>query len=202
MKKFIVLSLLLFAVSACTPAYNNPDVPRPFKGGENASIVIEEFADFQCPACGQAYSAVHPLQEQYGDKVKWKFMHFPLTQVHPYAFNAAMAAECANDQGKFWEMHDKMFENQRNLNRSNLKKFAEEVGLDMELYNACFKSRAKSDQVNSDVAEAKKRDVNSTPTFYVNGQKIQNWGQLGSLIDTLLAQQEDGEDSESENTGE
>lgn len=186
MSRWIAIFALAVLVSACTPAYQNPNLPRPVKGGENAVVVVDEFGDFQCPACGQAYPVVKALQEQYGDRVLWKYYHFPLIQIHPYAFNASMAAECALDQGKFWEMHDLLFENQTKLARSDLYGYADQLGLNAELFDACFKSRAKSDQIRSDMAEAERRGVNATPSFYVNGQLIQNWSALGSAIEALL----------------
>ena len=186
MRKVSLILGLLFVLTACTPSYINPNLSRPFKGGENSSVVVKEYGDFQCPACGQAAPVVKELMEKYGEQVRWEFIHFPLTSIHAYAFNAAMASECAHDQGKFWEMHDIMFERQDSLTRSDIREYAEEIGLDIEVYDACFKSRAKSDLVRDDLADGKRLGVNSTPTFIVNNQRVQDWTQLDSILTSLL----------------
>ncbi len=173
-------------MAGCAPKYVNPNTPRPSRGGQNASIVVEEFGDFQCPACGAAYKQLKDFPAKYGDKVLWKFLHYPLTSIHPYAFNAAMAAECANDQGKFWEYHNMLYENQNNLSRSDLYTYADKIGLDKTSFDACFRSRAKASVVDADVAEGDKRGVTATPSFFVNGKLVDDWTTLGSYIDSML----------------
>lgn len=187
MRRIFLIVAGAVLLAGCTPKYTSPNPPRAVAGNPDAAVVVVEFGDFQCPACALAYQDVKRLKEKFGDKVAWKFYHLPLTNIHPYAFNAALAAECAHDQGKFWEMHDTLFENQKNLSRSDLRSYAEDLDLDMTNYDACFKSRAKSDNVKADIAESTKRNVASTPTFFVNDKEITNWAELEGVIDALLA---------------
>ena len=181
----IAVGIALF-VSACTPEYSDPKPPRATHGNPQATVVVEEFADFQCPACGAAYGLVKELTEKFGDTVYWKFYHYPLTSIHPYAFNAALAAECANDQGKFWEYHDKLFENQQKLTSGDLYDYAGQLGLNVDSFKACVKSRAKSPTVRADMDLGDQRGVNSTPSFYVNGVLIEDWSALETRINAAL----------------
>src|SRR6185436_7834088 len=128
-----VITILAFAllVTACAPKYDDPHTPRATKGSPQAQVKVEEFGDFECPACGGAHPLIKGLQEKYGDRVLWTFYEYPLVSIHPYAFNAALAAECANDQGKFWEYHDKLYENQEKLHNGDLYNYAQELGLDV-----------------------------------------------------------------------
>ena len=187
MKKIIVLGALLFAVTACTPNYNDPKPARPTKGSPQAQVVVEEFGDFQCPACGAAYPVLKELQKKYGDRIYWKYFEFPLIDIHPFSFNAAMAAECANDQGKFWEMHDTLYENQTKLTNPDLYGYAAKLGLNAENFKACYKSRAKSATIRADMAEGDKRKVNSTPSVFLNGELLQNWGDLDVRLAAIFA---------------
>lgn len=186
MKLFFLAGIAALVLTGCTPEYTDPNLPRATKGGASAVVVIEEYGDFQCPACGQAWGVVKSLQEEFGDSVQWKYNHFPLSSIHPYAFNAAMASECAHDQGKFWEYHDILFQNQHALERSKLFDYASELGLDRPLFDACLKSRSKSKLVQNDFAIGESRGVNSTPTFFVNGTLISNWSELRTIIESAL----------------
>mgnify|MGYP003393039293 CR=1 FL=1 len=186
MKKLFGSIAVILVLTGCTPKYDDPHTPRASKGSPSAQIKVEEFGDFQCPACGQAYPVVKRLQAKYDQRVNWQFINFPLTSVHPYAFNAALAAACANDQDKFWEYHDTLYENQDHLSRGDLEKYAGTVGLDVEKFKACLGSRAKASFVQADIAEADKRGVDSTPTFFVNGVAIPDWSKLESEIDRLM----------------
>lgn len=172
-----------------TPTYENVESARPFKGSSEATVIVEEFSDFQCPACKSAEDTVKLVTNEFGDKIKFEFRHFPLTTIHPQAFRAALAAECANDQGKFWEYHDLLYMNQPNFSPSELVSYAEGLGLNKETFKACLDSRAKNDVVRADMAEASSRQVNATPTFYVNGQVVQNWTQLRDVISAALGEQ-------------
>lgn len=170
------------------PIYQNVNSDRPFQGSATATVVVEEFSDFQCPACKSAQDTVRMIISKFGDKIRFEYKHFPLTSIHPYAFRVALAAECANDQGKFWEYHDLLFMNQPKFSSNNLISYAESLGLDRESFSACLNSRAKNDVIRADMAEASNRQVNATPTFYVNGQVVQNWNQLGDIIKTALGE--------------
>jgi len=141
------------------------------EGNVNAKVVVQEFSDFQCPACGAVYPFVKQMIEQYGKEVHFEFRHFPLTKIHINAYSAALASECANDQGKFWPYHDKLFENQDKLSSSNLKQYAVDLALDTTKFNACLDTRAEKSIIDADVREADTRQVPGTPTFFVNGKQ-------------------------------
>ena len=110
----------------------------PYKGGVDARVVIVELSDFQCPYCYQAFPVVGELISTYGDQIKFIFRDFPDSGRHPQAQKAAEAGECAQEQGKFWEMHDKMFINQDDLSLTALKRYAEEIGLDTSSFSDCL----------------------------------------------------------------
>lgn len=139
-------------------------------GDRDAKVVVVEFSDFQCPACGVAVSIVKEVAEEYGDKILLVFRHFPIISTHPYALKAAEAAEAAAEQGKFWEYHDKLFENQENLKDGDLKQYAEELGLDMKKFEDALKTGKFKDKVRGDLDAGEKFGVNATPTFFINGE--------------------------------
>ncbi|RMF06236.1 DsbA family protein [Candidatus Woesearchaeota archaeon] len=146
----------------------------PVKGDENAPVTIVEWSDFQCPFCGRFYSqTLSQIEDEYvkTGKVKIVYRDFPLS-FHQHAQKAAEAAECADDQGKFWEFHDKIFENQRDLSEENLKKWAEELGLDTEKFNACLDSGEKADEVKADMQDGSAAGIRGTPGFIINGKLI------------------------------
>lgn len=158
-------------------------------GNENAKVSIVEFSDFQCPACGAAYPAVEQAFSQYSDKVKFTYRHFPLSSLHPYAQKAAEASECASEQGKFWEMYDKLFQNQQNLKIGDLKQYAASIGLDSAQFNSCLDAGKYASKVASDYSFALSIGLNSTPTFFINGEKYasaMSFDQLKALIDAKL----------------
>jgi protein-disulfide isomerase len=152
-----------------------PDLPRvevaakgPSRGPDNAPVTIVEFSDFQCPYCGRAYPTVEKLMKDYDGKVRLVFRHFPLS-FHPNAEKAAEAAACAQDQGKFWQMHDKMFTNQQKLDVNDLKSFAKDLGLDTGKFDKCLDSGEKAALVSSDEKDGQQAGVNGTPAFFING---------------------------------
>ena len=155
-----------------------------------AKVIIKEYADFQCPACGAAYPTVNNLKKKYNrEQVRWDYKHFPLTQIHPYAFKAAQAAECARDQEKFEEYHNKLFENQENLHVSSLKHYASELGLNNKDFNACLDSNAMVPRINGNLEEGTRAGVRATPTFFINNQKhegVLNEEEFIQLIDAQL----------------
>lgn len=133
------------------------------------AIEIVEYSDFQCPACGAAFPHLTAFMEQYGDRARLTYTHFPLTGIHPFAFKAAEAAECAADQGRFWEYHDMLFENQQALAVPDLKATAAQLGLDTGLFTACLDSGAMAARVTADMAAGQAAGVRATPTFFING---------------------------------
>ncbi|XXF80390.1 thioredoxin domain-containing protein [Myxococcaceae bacterium GXIMD 01537] len=140
----------------------------PSKGPANAPITIVEFSDFECPFCSRAIGTVDEVVKKYGDKVRLVFRQFPLS-FHPHAQKAAEAALCANDQGKFWEYHDVLFQNQKALEVENLKKYAADLKLDTAKFNACLDSNEKAATVKADMDEGQKAGVTGTPAFFING---------------------------------
>src|SRR3989338_10107619 len=138
----------------------------------NGSAEIIEFSDFQCPACGAAFPEVEGFLEKNLDKVTFTYKHYPLTQIHPFAYKAAEASECASDQGKFWEYYKALFNNQQKLQRGDLIGYAKALGLDADSFTACLDSGAMASRVNIDMTEAQQKLISSTPTFFINGRKI------------------------------
>ena len=156
--------------------------PAPHvKGAPNAPLTIVEFSDFECPACRQAFGDLRELVRSRPD-VRLVFRHFPLDsqcnaqmqhQLHAEACKAAAAAECAGKLGRFWEYHDLLFENQKALDRESLFRYAREVGLDIPAFRACLDDPATMDRITADVATGAKLGIESTPTIFINGRRIQ-----------------------------
>lgn len=167
-------------------------------GKADSKVLLVEYGDFQCPGCGSAYPRIKAITESYQDQLGFVFRNFPLTSIHPNAMAAAAAAEAAGLQGKYWEMHDSIYQNQsewENLagtDRTNMfVSYAKTLGLD----EAKFKTDIASDSINQkisfDEAIAQKINVDATPTFYLNGVKLTSdvWGddaKLKSAIDNEL----------------
>jgi protein-disulfide isomerase len=144
----------------------------PSVGPKNAPVQIVEFSDFQCPFCSRVVPTVKQIEEKYKGKVRVAFRHYPLP-FHDKAMGAAEAAAAAGEQGKFWEMHDKLFANQQALDRASLEKYAQEIGLDMNKFKADLDSGKFKQAVNADVQYANSLGGGmGTPTFFINGRKI------------------------------
>jgi len=149
----------------------------PAEGDPNAPVTIVEFSDFQCPYCAAFVKETLPkIRADYVEtgKVKIYYRHLPLA-FHPQAKPLAIASECANDQGKFWEMHDKIFENSATINDSSVadhKNWAAELGLDTITFNNCVDSQEHMDKVNEDLSAAGQVGATGTPTFYINGHQL------------------------------
>lgn len=153
---------------------------RPFKGNPEAPVLVVEFSDYQCPFCARAYTTLEQeLLTKYGDRIKLVFKHLPLESLHPWAKKAAVGAACAYIQQPelFWEIHNRLFENQKSISVENLRdrlgEFADEVeGLDKESLLACFDEQRTVSVVEADQNEAQALGLSSTPTFLVNGALI------------------------------
>lgn len=164
----------------------------PVEGPNNAKVTIIEFSDFQCPFCGRFYQQTLPqIEEQYikTGKIKLVFRDFPLS-FHQYAQKASEASECADEQGKFWEYHDKLFENQQALDVASLKQYAIDLGLDTEKFNSCLDNGEMTAEVQKDFQDGQSYGVSGTPTFFINGQKIvgaQPFSTFKRVIDAGLA---------------
>jgi protein-disulfide isomerase len=144
----------------------------PAKGPAAAPITIVEFSDFQCPYCSRVTPTLKQVEEKYGDKLRLVFRDFPLVQIHNNAAKAAEAGECAHEQGKFWEMHDKLFADQSKLQVEALKQTATEIGLDSEKFNQCLDTAKYAAEVQKDVDEGSRYGVSSTPAFFINGRLL------------------------------
>jgi protein-disulfide isomerase len=156
------------------------DVPRtaikvlpndPVSGPASARVEIVEFSDFQCPYCKNVAPVLKQVMAKYGDRVKLVWKDFPLPN-HPDARPAAEAALCANDQGKFWAYHDKLFDNQSELTVVNMKAWAVQLGMNAATFNACFDKGTHRQLVEEDQEEGSRYGVSSTPTVYINGRAV------------------------------
>jgi protein-disulfide isomerase len=151
--------------------YKVPTGDSPTKGGKQPKVTIVEFSDFQCPFCSRVTGTVDQLLKDYGDDVSVTFRHNPLP-FHNNAMPAAEAAEAAHAQGKFWEMHDKLFANQQNLDRPTLEKLAGEAGLNMAKFKAALDKEEFKDRIKKDMDDAAKFGARGTPNFFINGRNL------------------------------
>ncbi len=161
----------------------------PALGPKNAPVTIVEFSDFQCPFCRRGAATIKRLKKAYGDKVRLVFKHLPLS-FHRHAYLAAQAAMAAHAQGKFWEYHDKLFNNNRQLGKENYIKWAKELGLDVARFKKELESGKYQAYINKDKAEARSLGANGTPTFFINGRKVVGalpYSRFKEIVDALLA---------------
>lgn len=142
------------------------------QGKKDADIVIVEYGDYQCPYCGAAYPILKEMMTKYGKQIKFIFRNFPLSEMHQYARPAAIVAEAAALQGKFWEMHDAIYENQRLLSEPFLLELVEKLELDPHQFNVDIKKSELAAKVDSDFESGILSGVNGTPSFFVNGRKF------------------------------
>jgi protein-disulfide isomerase len=162
----------------------------PAKGPAAAPITIVEFSDFQCPYCSRVNATLKQVEDKYGDKLRIVYRDFPLVQIHNNAAKAAEAGECAHEQGKFWEMHDRLFADQSKLQIEALKKTATDIGLDAEKFNQCLDSSKYGAEVQKDVDEGARYGVTGTPAFFINGRLLSGAQPIEAfteLIDEELA---------------
>ena len=144
----------------------------PKRGADDAPITIVEFSDYQCPFCERFYQQTLPaLFKEYGDKVRFVYKDFPLP-MHPDAQKAAEAAHCAGEQGKYWEYHNTLFENQSSLGIESLKHYAKALNLDTSRFDACLDGGKQADKVKEDTKIGRSVSVNGTPTFFINGERL------------------------------
>lgn len=140
-------------------------------GSATPKATLIEFSDFECPACGAAFQVVKQITEKYADELRFVYRHFPLDQ-HKNARTAAVAAEAAGAQGKFWEMHDLLFKNQTNLSVETINGLGIELKLDMEKFTGDVNTGKYKDKVQKDLTDGNALGVNSTPTFFLDGNKL------------------------------
>jgi protein-disulfide isomerase len=141
------------------------------QGGAHALVTLVEYGDYQCPACGMAYPIVKQVQKHFGARLRFVFRNFPLTQIHPEAENAAETAEFAAAHGRFWEMHDALYENQDALGPSLYVQLAEGLRLPAQGLTEALENNTFRPKVRADFMGGLKSGVNGTPTFYINGRR-------------------------------
>ena len=142
-------------------------------GIKTAPLELLEYGDYQCSSCGDSYLAVKEALRELGKNVVFIFRNFPLTEIHPDAFDAALAAEAAALQNKFWEMYDLLYQNQANLSGNELFAYAKEIGLNMGHFEQDVQSQALSAKIEADMEGGLRSGVSGTPTFYINGEKYE-----------------------------
>lgn len=162
---------------------------HPALGAKDAPVTIVEFTDFQCPYCKATEATLKQLRDKYGDKIRLVHMDFPLP-FHSHALDAAKAARCANDQGKFWQFHDSLFANQSKLAPADLKATAKTLGMNSTQFDACFDKAKYDSEIKADQAVGEKVGVDGTPAFFIDGRPLtgaQPAPKFEELIDDELA---------------
>lgn len=157
------------------------------QGPETAQVTLVEYGDYECPDCGRAYPIVKTVQRRLGPRLRFVFRNFPLRESHPHAQRAAEAAEAAGAQGKFWEMHDRLFERQFALDDHALMEYAADLGLDAERFRADLRHGTYRARVRDDFRSGVLSGVNGTPTFFVNGVRHDGAWDAESLVAALEA---------------
>ncbi len=155
------------------------------QGPEDAPVTLIEYGDFQCPHCGAAYFVLKEVQERMGDRLRFVYRHFPISQSHEYAMPAAEASESAAAQGKFWEMHDYIFEHQDLLDRQHLPQFAEAIGLSGDQVRQDLENHTYEDQIQEDFMGGVRSGVNGTPSLFINGERYNGPVALNQLLRAL-----------------
>jgi protein-disulfide isomerase len=152
------------------------------KGPKTAPVTLVEYGDYECPYCGQAYYVVKELEQLMGKRMRFVFRNFPLTTVHPHAEHAAEAAEAAGAQGKFWEMHDCLFEHQQALDDVHLVAYATKLDLDVAQFSRDMAEHRLAGRVREDFLSGVRSGVNGTPTFFINGVRHAGGYDLDSMV--------------------
>ncbi len=165
-----------------SPTVNEQDHAR---GPEDAPVTLVEYGDFECPHCGEAYPIVQKVLRDMDGEIRFVFRNFPLSQSHPHAERAAEAAEAAGAQGKFWKMHNLLFQHQNALSERDLHQYAEEIGLDMQRFEREMARKSHADQVQEDFLSGVRSGVNGTPTFFINGRRYDGPIGASSLEEAL-----------------
>ena len=189
-KRFIIIIAILFLGFVGFLVFNKDKSNAP--GGNNSSqatnhvigagkkgVTLVEYGDFQCSACYAYYPVLKDIKKKYGDDITFQFRNFPLTQIHQNAFAAHRAAEAAAKQNKFWEMHDLLYEQQRTWSTSSnvvriFEDYATQLGLNIDTFKKDYASSEVSAVINADIDAGNKFNINSTPSFVINGKKIDN----------------------------
>ncbi|MEK7103103.1 MAG: thioredoxin domain-containing protein [Patescibacteria group bacterium] len=185
--------------ASSTPPVSNDTLPVAgdwLKGSKDAKVQVIEYSDLQCPACSGYDRNIKQLTAEFGDKIGFTYRHFPLKSIHKNAERASWAAEAAGSQGKFWEMHDKLFDTQSQWSDESdpLNRFigyAKDLGLDENKFKTDFNSSSLHDKVNAQLAAGERAGVDATPTLFLNGKKIElprSYNDLKNLVQAALDQ--------------
>lgn len=155
------------------------------QGRIDAPVALVEYGDYQCPYCGEAHPIVKAIQERLGDRLCFAFRNFPLANMHQHAEHAAEAAEAADAQGRFWEMHDLLFENQEALDDADLQQYASTLGLDPQRLIDEVLAGAHATRIREDFRGGARNGVNGTPTFFINGERYDGELSESALLEAL-----------------
>jgi NhaA family Na+:H+ antiporter len=162
------------------------DPARDHVAGPDGAVTLVEFGDFECSYCGDAYESIKEVQRRLGDRLRFVFRELPLPK-HPHARTAALAAEAAGAQGRFWEMHDKLFEARGQLEPADLTRYAQELGLDLDRFVRDMRSGALAARVDEDVESAIESGVPGTPALYIDGESYEGRYDPESLTEAIAA---------------
>jgi protein-disulfide isomerase len=155
------------------------------QGPSDAAVTLLEYGDYECPYCGAAYPIIKQVQETMGERLRFVFRNFPITTAHPHAEQAAEAAEAAAAQGKFWPMHDLLYENQERLETDDLVDYAGRLGLDVERFRRELADHTHAARVHDDFMSGVRSGVNGTPTFYIDGTRYEGSYDADTLLGVL-----------------
>jgi protein-disulfide isomerase len=155
------------------------------QGSIDAPVTLVQYGDYECPYCGEAYPIVKDIQARMGEQLRFAFRNFPITTSHPHAEHAAEAAEAAGAQGRFWQMHDHLYENQRHLEDDDLRSYAQALDLDLDLFDKELTEHIHADRVHEDFMSGVRSGVNGTPTFFINGSRHDDSYEFETLLGAL-----------------
>lgn len=163
----------LAAAAATGKLFDVASPLAPFIGNPDAKITIVEFGDYQCEFSKEVYPAIRTTAAENKNLIRYEWRDFPLDAIHPKARPAAVAASCADREGKFWPMQDKLFANQGSLERSDFLSYAAAIGLDQKKFETCFDAGGDAKRIDDDLAAGRQAGVQGTPTFFINGAKVE-----------------------------
>ena len=157
------------------------------QGPATAAVTLVQYGDYECPYTRLSTTIVRTIQQQLGEQLRFVFRNFPLIEIHPHALHAALAAEAAAAQGKFWQMHDYIFHHQHTLEDADLEQFAEAVGLDLQQYGRTLAEQRSLTRIEEDVEGGERSGVQGTPTFFINGAMYRGSWEREALLPALQA---------------
>ena len=155
------------------------------QGPVDATVTLVQYGDYECPYCGEAYPIVKEVQARMGKRLRFVFRNFPISTSHPHAERAAEAAEAASAQGRFWEMHDTLYEHQRRLRDEDLRAYAEQLELDLDRFDKEMAEHVHAERIHEDFMSGVRSGVNGTPTFYINHVRHDDSYDADTLLEAL-----------------